>query len=808
MQLSTQQFKDDFKRTLLRKFPVELAEASEDELYQTLGSLVKEYQAMNWAKTQKNYKRYKEKQVYYFSIEFLLGRLLASNLLNLGIRDTVKAGLSELGLNLETIEAYEVDPGLGNGGLGRLAAAFMDSMASSGIPGSGMGIRYTYGLFRQKFVNGYQVELPENWLRDGNVWEYRRSDHACIVKFYGDAWMEAQADGSLLSHHTDYEEVLAVPYDTGIIGYNNKTVNTLRLWSAEEPYSFTGRDPKEGTDFQKGLELKRSIESISEALYPDDSNYEGRLLRLKQEYFFVSAGIQDILRQFKELNEPIETIHEFVAIHINDTHPALCIPEFMRILVDEEKLEWDVAWDITQKTMSYTNHTIMAEALEKWPLDMMKNLLPRIYLIIETIDQKTRTKLSLKSKNPAMVDAMAIIGDQQVRMAHLAILGSHSVNGVAKLHTELLMKQELKNFYTLYPYKFNNKTNGIAHRRWLMLANEKLSDLLDDTIGDSWRRNPVDLKLLKDFKRDRIVQEQVEDIKHHNKERLAKFILETNQMVVDPSSIFDVHIKRLHAYKRQLLNALHILHLYHEILNNPDFRMHPRTFIFAAKAAPGYFYAKQIIKFINALAKQVNSDPRVKGLIKVVFLENYNVTLAERIIPAAEVSEQISTTTKEASGTSNMKFMMNGAVTLATLDGANVEILREVGDPNIVIFGLNEREVLNYHRNGGYISRDIYNANPYVKRVLDSLVNGFIPGIEAEGLDIFKSLVDYNDEYFLLKDFDSYLQAQKKINNLYRDRFVWNKISIENIASSGTFSADNTVRQYGVGIWGTRIYER
>jgi starch phosphorylase len=407
-----------------------------------------------------------------------------------------------------------------------------------------------------------------------------------------------------------------------------------------------------------------------------------------------------------------------------------------------------------------------------------------------------------------MVNAMTIIGDQQVRMAHMAILGSHSVNGVAKLHTELLMKQELKNFYTLYPYKFNNKTNGIAHRRWLMLANEKLSDLLDDTIGDSWRRNPADLKLLKDFKRDRMVQEQVEDIKFHNKEQLAKFILETNQTVVDPTSIFDVHIKRLHAYKRQLLNALHILHLYHEILNNPDFRMHPRTFIFAAKAAPGYFYAKQIIKFINALAKQVNHDPRVKGLLKVVFLENYNVTLAERIIPAAEVSEQISATTKEASGTSNMKFMMNGAVTLATLDGANVEILREVGDPNIVIFGLNEREVLNYHRNGGYISRDIYNSNPYVKRALDSLVNGFIPGIEVEGLDIFKSLVDYNDEYFLLKDFDSYLQAQKKINNLYRDRFVWNKISIENIASSGTFSADNTVRQYGVGIWGTRIYER
>lgn len=808
MQLTTQQFKDDFKRTLLRKFPVGLEEASDYELFQTLGSLVKEYQAENWSKTQKKYKQYKEKQAYYFSIEFLLGRLLGSNLLNLGIRETAKAGLRELGLDLEKIEAYEVDPGLGNGGLGRLAACFMDSMASSGIPGSGMGIRYKYGLFRQKFVNGYQVELPENWLRDGNVWEYRRSDEALTVKFYGDAWMEPQADGSLKCHHNGYEEVLAVPYDTAMIGYENKTVNSLRLWSAEEPYLATGSVSTDLTGFHSGLERKRSIEAISEALYPDDSNYEGRLLRLKQEYFFVSAGVQDIIRRFKELGEPIHTIHEFVAIHINDTHPALCIPEFMRILLDEEKLEWEDAWAITQKTMSYTNHTIMSEALEKWPLDMMKNLLPRIYLVIETIDQRMRRKILQKTKDPVLVDSMAVIGNGQVRMAHMAIFGSHSINGVAKFHTDILTKQELKDFYKLYPYKFNNKTNGIAHRRWLMLANEELSELLDDTIGTSWRRNPSDLKLFKEYKRNSQVQEEVEKIKHHNKERLARFILSANQIQVDPSSIFDVHIKRLHAYKRQLLNAMHILHLYHEILENPNFTMQPRTFLFAAKAAPGYFYAKQIIKFINSLAKQINHDPRVKGLIKVVFLENYGVTLAEKIIPATEVSEQISTTTKEASGTSNMKFMMNGAVTLATLDGANVEILREVGDPNIVIFGLNEHEVLDYYRNGGYVARDIYNSNPNVKRVLDSLTNGFIPGIQTEGWDIFRSLVDYNDEYFLLKDFDSYVEAQAKINNLYKDRFVWNKMSIENISSSGAFSADNTVRQYALGIWGTRSYER
>ena len=810
VQLTKEQFKDDFKRTLLRKFPVELEEASVNELYQALGSLVKEYQAENWSKTQKKYKKYKEKQIYYFSIEFLLGRLLSSNLINLGIRDIARESLAELGIDLLKIEQVEADPGLGNGGLGRLAACFMDSMASIGMPGSGMGIRYKYGLFRQQFVNGYQVELPENWLREGNVWEYRRTDEALTVKFYGDAWMEPQADGSLLCHHTGYEEVLAVPYDTAIIGYENKTVNTLRLWSAEEPYSTMSLPLQDtGVNYHRGLERKRNIESISEALYPDDSNFEGRLLRLKQEYFFVSAGIQDIVRKFKELGEPIENIHEYVAIHINDTHPALCIPEFMRILLDEEKLEWADAWEITQKTMSYTNHTILSEALEKWPYDMLKNLIPRIFLIIETIDQFMRKEILRKTtQNQELTERMSVISHGQIRMAHLSILGSHSVNGVAKLHTEILMKQELKDFNDLYPYKFNNKTNGIAHRRWLMLANEDLTGLLDEVIGTSWHRNPVDLKLFKNFKRDEEIQKRVESIKHRNKERLAAYIKEANGITVDPFSIFDVQVKRLHAYKRQLLNALHIIDLYHEILDNPQLVMHPRTFIFAAKAAPGYTYAKAIIKLINALAEKINSDPRVRGLVKVIFLENYNVTLAEKIVPAAEVSEQISTTTKEASGTSNMKFMMNGAITLATLDGANVEILREVGDPNIVIFGLNEKEVLDYYHHGGYVSREIYNTDPRVRRALDSLINGFIPGIQGEGQDIFRSLIDYNDEYFLLKDFESYLVAHRKINNLYGDRFVWNKMAIENISSSGAFSSDNTVSQYGIGIWGTRTHER
>lgn len=807
LNITKEQFKNDFIRTMRRKFPVEINEASAYELFNALGSLVKEYQGEAWAKTLKKYKEYHEKQVYYFSIEFLLGRLLGPNLLNLGIRDIVKEGLEDLGIKLDDVEKFEVDPGLGNGGLGRLAACFMDSMASCGIPGHGMGIRYKYGLFKQKFINGYQVELPENWLRDGNVWEYRRADEPVTVKYYGDAWMEPMEDGSLKCHHNGYEEVLAVPYDTALIGYENNTINTLRLWSAEEPYSITGI-PSDMVDFQRGLEKKRAIESISEALYPDDSNFEGRLLRLKQEYFFVSAGIQDIIRKYKETGLAIREIHEYVAIHINDTHPALCIPEFMRILMDEEKLEWDEAWDITVKTMSYTNHTILSEALEKWSIDMLKTTLPRIYLIIETIDKFTRKELLLRKTSPDLVERVAVISNGQVRMAHMCILGSHSINGVAQLHTEILMKQELKDFYQLFPYKFNNKTNGITHRRWLMYANEDLSNLLDETIGTSWRRNAMDLKLFKQYKRDVQVQSKVEQIKHNNKIKLAKYIEEANGIKVSPDSIFDVQVKRLHAYKRQLLNALHILHLYHEILEKENFTMQPRTFIFGAKAAPAYYFAKEVIKFINALGEKINKDPKVRDLIKVVFLENYGVTLAEKIIPAAEVSEQISTTTKEASGTSNMKFMMNGAITLATLDGANVEILREVGDPNIVIFGLNEREVLNYYRNGGYLSKDIYNTDMNVKRALDSLRNGFIPGIEIEANDIFRSLVDHNDEYFLLKDFDSYIKAQDKINSLYMDRFTWNKMAIENISSAGAFSSDNTVRNYASGIWGTRTLER
>lgn len=807
MILTKEQFLRDFDKKMLKLYAQDIENSTTNMQYFTLGYLLKEYISEGWAKTSTRYKKYGEKQVYYFSIEFLLGRLLASNLLNLGIRDTVKEALSEIGINLGDIEDVEVDPGLGNGGLGRLAACFMDSMASNGIPGHGNGIRYKYGLFQQKIVDGYQVELPENWLRDDNVWEIRKSDKAVRVKFYGDSWMKPREDGSLEAIYNGFQEVLAVPYDTALVGYQNKTVNTLRLWSAEVP---PFEDIIQGeVNFNKLLNNKREIESISEVLYPDDSSQEGRLLRLKQEYFFVSAGLQTIIAEQKSANIPMSELHNLIAIHINDTHPAVAIPELMRILVDEEGMEWDDAWHVTQNTMSYTNHTIMSEALEKWPVEIFKKLLPRIYLVIQEIDRRFREILAKKfENNQDQIEKMAIISGGYVKMAHLCIHGTHSVNGVAKLHTELLKSQELKDFYMLYPYKFNNKTNGITHRRWLMLANPELSNLLDETIGESWRRNPQDLKLFKKYKRDGEVQNRVEEIKYHNKEKLAQYIKEKNNIIIDPNSIFDVHVKRLHAYKRQLLNALHIQHQYLEILNNPNFDMLPKTYIFAAKAAPGYYYAKEIIKFINALANQINNDPRVKDRIKIVFMENYGVTLAEKIIPASEVSEQISTTTKEASGTSNMKFMMNGAITLATLDGANVEILEEVGAPNIVIFGMTEKEVLDYYRFGGYTSRDFYNSDERIKRVMNSLTDGTIKGINVEGTDIFRSLIDYNDEYFVLKDFDSYVKAQSKIEELYKDRFNWNKMSIENISSSGVFSADVTVMQYAAGIWNTRIIER
>ena len=808
MKLDKETFKKDFKAKMLSLYAQNAENASPLQVYTVLGHLTKDYIARKWADTNNRYTRHEEKQVYYFSIEFLLGRLLGTNLLNLGILEKVKEALSEMGIEYTDAEEQEMDPGLGNGGLGRLAACFLDSMASLGVPGHGCGIRYKYGLFEQKFVDGYQIEMPENWLREGNVWEIRKPDKSVVVKFGGRIEMDEDENGNYKVKHLDYDPVLAVPYDTPVIGFNNETVNTLRLWNAETPHQDFDIVSISRGEYQRALDYKYSVEAISQVLYPDDSRFEGRLLRLKQEYFFVSAGVQSIIRRFKQMDKPLRDLPEKVAIHVNDTHPALCVPELMRILVDEEGMEWDEAWDITTKTVSYTNHTILAEALEKWPVEMFEHLLPRIYMIVNEINERFCKKLWAKYPGDwEKIRHMAIIADGYVKMAHLSIAGSHSVNGVAKLHTEILKKDELKNFYDYNPYKFNNKTNGITHRRWLMLANPRLTSFLNSTIGTNWQTMPLKLRDLRYYEDDPNVLEKIGEIKYQNKVDFSNCVNDKYGLKIDPSSLFDVQIKRLHAYKRQLLNALHILHLYHKILDNPSIDMAPRTFIFGAKAAPGYYFAKRVIKFINSMAEKINNDPIVKDRLKVLFLENYGVSVAQRIIPAADVSEQISTTTKEASGTGNMKLMMNGAITVATLDGANIEILNEVGQDNIFIFGLKEEEVFEYYRTGGYNSREIYNANPKVSRVVDDLINGFIPGTDVEGIQIYNSLIDYNDEFFVLRDFEEYVKAHEDIDTAFKDRKRWNKMSLNNTACSGEFSSDRTILEYASGIWNTRLSE-
>ena len=685
-------FKRDYNNKFVQLHGKELKEGNNQQKYEALGSLVRDYVISTWMDTNNRYNQTGEKQVYYFSMEFLLGRLLGDFLLNLGIRDICREALSELDIDLEEIENLEHDQGLGNGGLGRLAACFLDSMASLNIAGHGCGIRYKYGFFEQKIVDCQQVEASDNWLREGNVWEIKKQDKAEIVKF-GGSIISDYVNGKLTFTHVNYEPVLAVPYDTPIVGYENEVVNTLRLWSAEPVSNEFDFSSFSRGDFLKAISYKNSVEAISLVLYPEDSFYEGKMLRLKQQYFFVSAGIQSIVRHYKKHKGDIKLLDEKIAIHINDTHPTLAIPELMRILLDEEGLSWENAWRITQNTISYTNHTILAEALEKWPVDMFKSLLPRIYMIIEEINRRYCEELWNKYLGQwDKISRMAIIGDGYVRMANLAIVGSHSVNGVAKLHTEILKKREMSDFYYLYPSKFNNKTNGITHRRWLIRSNPKLTKLLVDTIGDSFIKHPTDLENFKNYLDDPGVLEKLGQIKKDNKERLAQEIYKSNGIVIDTNSIFDVQIKRIHAYKRQTLNCLRIMDLYNKLIENPNLDIIPRTFIFAGKAAPGYYLAKNIIELICRVAETVNNDPRVNDKIKVVMLENYQVSLAEKIIPATDLSEQISTTTKEASGTSNMKFMMNGAITIATLDGANIEIKDEVGEDNIVIFGLNAEE--------------------------------------------------------------------------------------------------------------------
>ncbi len=807
MRLSKNRFKKDFINKLKSLWARGIDEANDHMYYSTLGYLIKDYISESWIKTNKAYIDKKEKQVYYFSMEFLMGKLLISNMINLGIKDVCQEGLMELGIDLDRIEEGEKDQGLGNGGLGRLAACFLDSMASTGIPGHGSGIRYNYGLFEQKIIDGYQVEFPDKWLQNENVWEIKRKDKAVEVHFGGSVDV-VNEDGKLKFIHENYESVLAVPYDQPVLGFKNKQVNTLRLWSAEaikKDFDFAYFNKGQ---YEKAFQYKHSVESISHVLYPNDAYEEGKNLRLKQEYFLVSAGIQSIIRTYKKLQKPITELHDYVAIHINDTHPALAVPELMRILMDQEGLGWEEAWKITNNTISFTNHTIMSEALEKWEIHMFKELLPRIFLIVDEINERFCRELwnNKYTENFDKISEMAIIAHNQIRMAHLAIVGSHSVNGVAKLHTEILKKQELKNFYEYYPNKFNNKTNGITHRRWLLKANPELTKLVNETIGEDWITQSTKLRKLIKYKEDPSFQDQIHNIKQNNKIKLSNFINECCGISVNPDSIFDIQAKRVHEYKRQLLNVFHIMHLYNQLLENPDMDIMPRTFIFAGKAAPGYYMAKQIIKLINSLAEKVNNDKRIKDKLKVIFLENYGVSLAEKIIPAANISEQISTTTKEASGTGNMKFMMNGAITIATLDGANIDIRNAVGDDNILIFGLDEKEFIELYRSGKYHSTDIYNNDNRIKRVVDQLVNGFFNTKEDEFSIIYDSLLKHNDEYLVLKDFDDYVRAQGQVDDLYRNKEKWIEMSIVNIGSSGIFSSDRTIYEYATGIWDANPY--
>ncbi|AIM15999.1 glycogen/starch/alpha-glucan phosphorylase [Neobacillus sedimentimangrovi] len=785
-------FKETFKIRVEMLCGKSFSESTSRDHYETLGLMIREYVSNDWIKTNEKYLAVKGKQVYYLSIEYLLGKLLRQNLINLGVEGLVEKGLEELGIDLVELEEIEPDAGLGNGGLGRLAACFLDSLASLNLPGHGHGIRYKHGLFEQKIVNGYQVELPEQWLRSGNVWEICKADLAVQIPFWGK--VEAKIEnGRLVFHHLHTETVTAVPYDVPVVGYHCKTVNTLRLWNAEPAQFPINKDI---------LQYKRRTEAISEFLYPDDTHDEGKILRLKQQYFLVSASLQSIIRSYKKQHGSLNELHHQICIHINDTHPVLAIPELMRILIDEEGFGWDEAWHITKNTISYTNHTTLSEALEKWPIHIFQPLLPRIYMIVNEINERFCRELWEETPGDwERIAKLSIIADGYVKMAHLAIVGSFSVNGVARLHTEILKEREMQPFYQLYPNKFNNKTNGIAHRRWLLKANPKLSSLISDRIGSSWTSAPHELINLLKYQDDRSFLKELGKIKRANKEMLADIIYKQNGVSVDPQAIFDVQVKRLHAYKRQLLNVLHILHLYNRILEDSSFRMIPRVFIFGAKASPGYYYAKKIIKLINTIADKVNNDPRVGDQMKVIFLENYRVSLAEKIFTAADVSEQISTASKEASGTGNMKFMINGALTIGTLDGANIEIHERVGDENIFIFGLTAEEVLHYYRHGGYDSDEYYHHDSRIQQIVDQLVNGFFPDVHNEFEPIFDSLLEENDQYFVLKDFASYAETQRKIEEAFKDQISWQKKCLVNIAHAGYFSSDRTIKEYAKDIW-------
>ena len=807
LSITKEQIKEDFRKKLITRYAKDVTQAHPLQIYESLGRVVRDYITEYWYESKLQYNQDNIKQVHYFSMEFLLGKLLDTSLINLGIKEKCKEAMADFGIKLEDIEETEIEPGLGNGGLGRLAACFLDSMSSVGIPAYGQGIRYKYGLFKQTIKDGYQVEETDNWLKYENIWEMRRDDEAVTVKFGGNVDVDIDSKGEIQVTHKDYEEVLAVPYDTPIAGYDCKNVNTLRLWSAKvigEDVNFS--DFSHG-EYLKAVEKKYNTEIISNILYPDDSTQSGKELRLKQEYFFVSAGLQSIVKKHKKLGYSMLRFNEYHSIHINDTHPSLAVAELMRILIDEENIPWATAWEITTKTMAYTNHTIMAEALEKISIPLMKSLLPRIYMIIEEISRRFDERIVEKYGNDFdKRSRMSILWDGKVRMANLAIVGSHSVNGVAALHTEILKNQELKDFNEFYPGKFNNKTNGITHRRWIISANPTLADLITEAIGDKWIKDPERLEDLMPFADDHQFKEEFRKVKHNKKLEFIDFVSKTYNIKLESHSLYSSQVKRLHAYKRQTLNILYIMYLYNTLLENPDMDFQPRTFIFGAKAFSSYSLAKKVIKLINAVAAKVNNDPRINGKLKVVFIPNYNVDLAQRIIPSSDVSLQISTASKEASGTSNMKFMMNGAITLATMDGANVEIHEAVGPENIVTFGLSSDEVINYYQHGGYLSSDIYNNDPRVKKVLDQLKTIFYTDDYTQFEEIFNHLVTWNDEFFVLKDFDAYVKANEEIERRYRDKDAWYRSAIINIAKSGRFSSDVTIKQYAKEIWNINPY--
>ena len=801
------QFIKDVQDNVKNLYRKTIKEATQQEIFQAVSFTVKDVIIDEWLATQRSFDKQDPKMVYYMSMEFLMGRALGNNLINLKAYKQVKEALEEMGLNLDVIEDQEPDPALGNGGLGRLAACFMESLATLGYAAYGCGIRYRYGMFKQKIKDGFQVEVPDNWLKDGYPFELRRPEHACEVKFGGYVRAEAGENGRTRFIQEGYQSVNAVPYDMPIIGYGNNVVNTLMIWDAE-PMNCFELDSFDKGDYHKAVEQENLAKNLVEVLYPNDNHIAGKELRLKQQYFFVSASVQRAVARFKKNHPDIHQLPEKVTFQLNDTHPTVAVAELMRLLLDEEGLEWDEAWEITTKTCAYTNHTIMAEALEKWPIEIFSRLLPRIYQIVEEINRRFILEIEKKYPgNQEKVRKMAIVYDGQVKMAHLAIAAGYSVNGVARLHTEILKNQELKDFYEMFPQKFNNKTNGITQRRFLMHGNPLLADWVSNKIGEDWITNLKHLKKLEIYADDKKAQQEFMQIKYQNKLRLAEYIQKHNGVEVDPRSIFDVQVKRLHEYKRQLLNILHVMYLYNQLKEHPEMEFYPRTFIFGAKAAAGYKNAKLTIKLINSVADVINNDPSINGKIKVVFIEDYRVSIAEWIFAAADVSEQISTASKEASGTGNMKFMLNGALTLGTMDGANVEIVEEVGEENAFIFGMSSDEVIEHEQKRDYNPMDIFNQDQDIRKVLMELINGFYSPNDPELFrDLYNSLLNtqctqFADTYFILKDFHSYADAQKRVMEAYKDEEGWAKSAILNIAHAGKFSSDRTIQEYVDDIW-------